>query len=189
MNLKKKTSRWAGVFALVLLSAPAAMQAQYAYTTNSDGISLTITGYSGLGGDLTIPTNINGLTVTSIGASAFFGNYTLTNLTIPASVTNLEDGAPKPHPDQRFVLFQRTLADQQFQPLLPHQCALIVRTALRNSCAGLSNNCAQNGGFLGKTRVNHWKSTTCAVGLQVANSLPTSKIFGSQLCASERRLT
>lgn len=55
---------------LLLLAAPAVVQAQYTYTTNSDN-TLTITGYSGPWGAVTIPTNIDGLRVTSIGSYAF----------------------------------------------------------------------------------------------------------------------
>jgi hypothetical protein len=78
---------------LLFLLLPAAVQAQYAYVTNSDN-TITITGYDCSGGDpLTIPNKINGLPVTSIGDGAFQGCLSLTNLTIPASVTNLGDSA------------------------------------------------------------------------------------------------
>ena len=43
---------------LLLLAAPMAVQAQYYCNTNADN-TLTIIGYSGPGGDVTIPTNIN----------------------------------------------------------------------------------------------------------------------------------
>ena len=88
----------------------------FTYTTNSDGIALTITGYIGSGGAVTIPGSVNFLPVTTIGFSAFWGcdNMTgvtisdniasiedfafagctnLTNVTIPNSVTNIGDGA------------------------------------------------------------------------------------------------
>ena len=50
------------LFGLLLLAVPSASQAQFSYTTNADGVSLTITGYAGSGGAVAIPTNINGLT-------------------------------------------------------------------------------------------------------------------------------
>ena len=77
----------------ILLALPLAAQAQFTYTTNSGAI--TITGYSGSGGAVTIPDTINGLPVTSIGNSAFFNNLpdynssSLTSVTIPNSVTNI----------------------------------------------------------------------------------------------------
>jgi hypothetical protein len=88
--------------------------AQFDYTTNNGGI--TITRYTGQGGAVTVPDTINGLpvirignaafylspspslvelgtNVTSIGSSAFFGCHSLTNLTIPGGVTNIDGAA------------------------------------------------------------------------------------------------
>jgi hypothetical protein len=66
-------------------------QLGYSWTTNADN-TLTITGYSGPGGVVTIPGTINGLTVTSIGTNAF--QYSsLTSVTIPNSVTSIGDAA------------------------------------------------------------------------------------------------
>jgi hypothetical protein len=93
MNQKRKTTLWRALLGLLLLAAPAAVQAQYNYTTNADGISVTITGYTGPGGAVTIPTNINGLTVTSIGDEAFVENYSLNSVTIPSSVTSIGQAA------------------------------------------------------------------------------------------------
>src|SRR5271157_4597088 len=77
---------------LLLLAAPAAVQAQFGYMTNAGG-TLTITNYTGPGGALTIPpTNINGLPVTSIGDQAFNNSTNLTNVTIPNSITNIGAG-------------------------------------------------------------------------------------------------
>ena len=50
---------------LLLLTLPAVVQAQFNYTTNNG--TITITGYTGPGGAVTIPSTINGLPVTSIG--------------------------------------------------------------------------------------------------------------------------
>ena len=70
---------------------PVAAQYTCTYTTNNAAI--TITGYTGCGGALSIPSTINGLPVTSIGTDAFWGDYGLTSVTIPASVTNIGDEA------------------------------------------------------------------------------------------------
>ena len=69
---------------LLLLLLTSAAQAQYNFTTNAG--SITITGYTGAGGDVTIPATITGLPVTGIGTSAFSG-ASLTGVTIPAGVT------------------------------------------------------------------------------------------------------
>ena len=77
------------VLALSLLTLPAVVQAQFNYSDNGDGTA-TITGYTGLGGDVTIPSTIDGLLVAAIGDRAFEYCTSLTNITIPASVTSIE---------------------------------------------------------------------------------------------------
>jgi hypothetical protein len=87
---------------LLLLGLPGVVQAQDAYSTNTDGSiytystnadgSANIVAYAGPPWVVTIPTNINGLTVTSIGVGAF-QDTSLINVTIPNSVTNIGEGA------------------------------------------------------------------------------------------------
>jgi hypothetical protein len=60
----------------------------YTYITNIDN-TISITGCTGIGGNVTIPDTIDGLSVTGIGAGAFQHNSSLTNITIPASVISL----------------------------------------------------------------------------------------------------
>jgi hypothetical protein len=72
---------------LLLLALPAAVQAQFTYTTNADN-TITITGYTGSGGAVTIPSTTNGLTITTIGDWAFSGS-SVTSVTIPNSVTSI----------------------------------------------------------------------------------------------------
>jgi hypothetical protein len=75
---------------LLLLAVPAAVRAQFTWTTNNG--TITITGCSGFGGAVTLPGMINGLSVTSIGDFAFAYNG-LTSVTIPNSVTNIGEQA------------------------------------------------------------------------------------------------
>jgi hypothetical protein len=65
----------------------------YTYTINSDGITLTITGYTGSGGAVTIPDSINFLPVEIIGDDAFLLCTSLTSVTMPNSVTSIGYGA------------------------------------------------------------------------------------------------
>jgi len=77
------------VFLMLLAALPVALQAQFHYTANDDGI--TITGYTGTSGVVTIPDAIDGLPVTSIGDSAFEDCWNLTSVAIPSSVTSIGD--------------------------------------------------------------------------------------------------
>ena len=74
----------------MLLTLPAAVQAQFIYTTNNG--TITITGYTGPGGAVTIPSTTNGLPVTSIGDYAFSAT-SLTSVTIANNVTSIGDWA------------------------------------------------------------------------------------------------
>jgi hypothetical protein len=86
------------IFRVLLLAATwmavPEVQAGFLFTTNADGTSVTITGYTnGVPNVLVIPTNINGLTVTAIGENAFAEVNNLTNVTIPNTVTTVGEGA------------------------------------------------------------------------------------------------
>jgi len=72
---------------LLLLTLPAVVQAQFLHTTNNG--TITITGYTGPGGAVTIPDTISGLPVTSIGDGAFIGRTSLTSVTIGSGVTSI----------------------------------------------------------------------------------------------------
>jgi hypothetical protein len=85
-----------------LLTLPAVVQAQFTYT-NING-TITITGYTGPGGAVTIPSTINGLPVTGIGSYPFSGCASLASVTMPASVTCMDKTAfqvPR-HPDRSY---------------------------------------------------------------------------------------
>ena len=63
----------------------------FIYTTNNG--TITITGYTGPGGAVTIPSAINGPPVTSIGDDAFYYCTGLTSVAIPDSVTSIVSDA------------------------------------------------------------------------------------------------
>jgi hypothetical protein len=79
-------------FALLLLLPTAKLPAQDFAYTNTNG-TITITGYTGPGGNVTIPSTIDGLPVTSIGDSAFLNSSNLTGITIGNNVANIANWA------------------------------------------------------------------------------------------------
>jgi hypothetical protein len=86
-------STWRFLLGLFLLAAPAALQAQLTYTIN--GGAATITGYYGFGpfGVLIIPATLDNFPVSGIADFAFKDLDSVTNVEIPASVTNIGEGA------------------------------------------------------------------------------------------------
>ena len=89
--------------ALLWLTATSAGQALDFTYVNTNG-TITITGYNGPGGAVSIPSSIAGLPVTAVGAAAFFELTNLTNVTIPDSVTNIGGGSFASCPNLASVL-------------------------------------------------------------------------------------
>jgi hypothetical protein len=85
----KKT--WSSLLALLLLAAPAAVQAQFTYTTTAAN-TLIITGYSGGAGVVAIPATIDGMMVTEIGTNAFAG-MEVTSVTMSTNVISIDEFA------------------------------------------------------------------------------------------------
>ena len=86
--------------ALAVLIAFFLPQLALAQTTTADGFvytvsgsAVTITGYTGSGGAITIPAAISGVPVTAIGSSAFSGKTTITGVIIPSSVNSIGSSA------------------------------------------------------------------------------------------------
>jgi BspA type Leucine rich repeat region (6 copies) len=73
---------------VVLLISPAALQAQFTFTTNTDS-SLNLASFTGSDKHVVIPDMTNGLPVTSIGNHAFSFSANLTTVTIGTNVTNI----------------------------------------------------------------------------------------------------
>jgi hypothetical protein len=93
MNMfKSKNHVEAKLAACWLLLGVAMCQAEdYTYTVTDS--KATITGYTGPGGNITLPDTLSGYPVVSIGDYAFNQHYNLTSITIPSSVTNIGNNA------------------------------------------------------------------------------------------------
>ena len=76
---------------VLLLALPAVVQAQFTFTTNNG--TITITGYTGSGGAVVIPSTTNGYPIIGIGENAFAYISGPTSIAIPYSITNIADGA------------------------------------------------------------------------------------------------
>ncbi len=87
VNAKAKVCHCGLVTSALLMAFAGEIHAQFLCATNNGGI--TIIGYSGPGGDVTVPGSIGGLPVLAIGEGAFGGSATVTNLTIPEGLTNI----------------------------------------------------------------------------------------------------
>jgi hypothetical protein len=78
-------------FAIVPSKAAADQDGDYTYTV-SGGVA-TITGYTGAGGAITIPSTLGGYITKIIGAYSFSNCSSLTSITIPDIVTTIENGS------------------------------------------------------------------------------------------------
>jgi hypothetical protein len=76
---------------LLLLVLPAVVQGQFAYEFTNG--TVTITGYTGPGGAVVIPSEVNGVPVTGIGNGTFQLRDNVASVTIPNSVTSIGDNA------------------------------------------------------------------------------------------------
>jgi len=84
------TTGWgAGGYGLPTVQWDPQVLDQLTYTTNANAI--IITGYTGPGGAVVIPSAINGFPVTAVGSRVFLGSTTLTGITLPNTTTNLGD--------------------------------------------------------------------------------------------------
>jgi hypothetical protein len=87
---------FAFVVALLILAphmAAAETSGDYVYTTSGSPAVATITGYTGAGEAITIPSALGGHAVVAIGDSAFNFCTSMTSVTIPNSVTSIGAGA------------------------------------------------------------------------------------------------
>jgi hypothetical protein len=74
-----------------LLALPFASPAQFIYTTNNGAV--TITQYTGSGGDVVIPNTVGTYPVTAVGPAAFYQIPALTSVTFGTNVTTIAPNA------------------------------------------------------------------------------------------------
>jgi hypothetical protein len=156
---------------LLLCSVPTMVQAQFAYTTNNE--SITITGYGGSGGDVIIPAAINGLPVTKIGTLAFYRCFSLTSITIPTGVTGLENGAFEDCTNLTSLTFGSSLASIGENAFL--RCSSLTNFTIANSV----------------TTIGSWAFGDCAslATVSIPNSVSTIGDWAFEWCGSLTTVT
>jgi hypothetical protein len=80
------------LLSFAIQTAMAGALGSFAYALNEGGATVTITGYTGLGGDINIPDSLDGKMVTGIG-SDLFTSVSVTTVKIPKSVLTIDCGA------------------------------------------------------------------------------------------------
>jgi len=78
------------------------------FTTGTINGLISITGYSGPGGDVSIPSMINDIPVTNIGSRAFYSCKTLRTITFPDTVLSIGDEAFKDCSSLKTAVFVST---------------------------------------------------------------------------------
>jgi len=74
-------------------SVAAAQDGDYTYSTSGSPAVATVTGYTGVGGAITVPSTLGGYATVAIGDSAFTNNGVITSVTIQAGVETIGDYA------------------------------------------------------------------------------------------------
>ncbi len=127
---------------LMCLVLPMLVKAQYTFTTNSGAI--TITGYTGSGGEVIIPNTINGLTVSSIGDFAFFYCTNVTSVTIPNTVNNIGYAAFLYCTNMTSVAISDSVTNIGYEAF--YSCISLTSVAIPDSVTNIGNyafaNCA-----------------------------------------------
>jgi len=91
-----RNKKWltASLCLLIAVSTASALQSgDFSYEINPGGTTVTITNHTGASGSLVIPSTIESKLVINIGSSAFLNCTSITNITIPDSVTSIGSSA------------------------------------------------------------------------------------------------
>jgi len=96
IEISKVNTFLVGIMMLVILlccssQVQASQDGDYTYTLTYS--KAQITGYTGSGGNVTVPSTLGGFPVTSIGYMAFYGSTRLTSISIPDGVTSIGEEA------------------------------------------------------------------------------------------------
>ncbi|NCW27090.1 MAG: hypothetical protein EBV83_02140, partial [Verrucomicrobia bacterium] len=122
----------------VSATASVTVTASLAFTYQESNGEITITGYTGTGGNVVIPGTIQGKPVTGIAGGAFLNCATVTGLTIPDSVTSIGGSAFK----DCWNLTNLTLGTgvTNIGPFAFSGCVSLLSLTIPNNLAVIQNN-------------------------------------------------
>lgn len=152
---------------------PGAATAQKPFSCTTNSGAITITGYTGPGGEVTIPGTIDGLPVTGIGPAAFIFGRDVTSVTIPGSVTNIASGD--------FTFYPGSMTEIEVDASNANYSSLDgvlfdkARTLLIRCPAGRAGSCSIPGSVTGIAEGAFLRCT----GLTAIDADPASKSYSS----------
>ncbi|NTV89433.1 MAG: leucine-rich repeat domain-containing protein, partial [Clostridiales bacterium] len=97
----------------IVITMPGEAFAEDTFSISSAGV---ITGYSGAGGDIEVPSTVNGTAVTGIGDYAFFACSGITSVSIPEGITGIGLSAFEGCTGLKSVTFPKGLTSIGDQP-------------------------------------------------------------------------
>ena len=119
------------LLAAALLTLPVVMQSQFIYTTNN-GV-LTLTQYTGSGGDVTIPDKVGGLPVGMVAPAAFFQVSALTNVTFGTNVSTIANNAIFQCPNLAGVFIPASVTNIGVGPMIDCKSLTTISVSPANS--------------------------------------------------------
>ena len=191
MHLRVDGTKWLLLQLLVQLLLPVAVQAQFLYVTNNG--TLTITGYTGAGGAVTIPDTINDLPVINIGAYAFYNKSNLSSVTILGNVSSIGDKAFSRCWEITIAALGNGLINIGNWAF--HECASLVDITIPDTVISIGSDVFSHCGRLTNVVIGNgviliggsaFSSCTTLTSLEIGNSLTT---IGSDAFSSCTKLT
>lgn len=118
------------------------VQAQFTFTTNNGAI--TITGYTGSGGAVTIPDTINGYPVKTLGYATFNSSYYLTSVTMGTNLTTIGTNAFFQCANLASVAFTGSVTNVGTGPFYDCQSLTAITMSGTNTLITVTNNAIFN---------------------------------------------
>lgn len=92
MKFSKQRNSFAAFVVALAMGLPLCSRAQFIFITNADN-TITITSYTGAGGNVEIPGSTNDYPVVAIGYETFWGKTAVTSVTMPYGIVNIDSEA------------------------------------------------------------------------------------------------